>query len=139
MRTMRSQLLVPSLLICLFLISCGGNPAWTREGESEGAALQLAEKTCQCIYDVLDEIEDIDVSAVIEEGDDWALALQGKTDHEKIKETMKIFDMDPTLSEKVDESECMEPIEEEMFEKGITFEKMKAMLDQNCSLGMFYN
>ncbi len=136
---MKSHFLVPGFLYCLFLISCGGNPAWTRDGESEDAAIQLAEKTCQCIYDVLDAQENISASGVVDEAADWALALQGNTDEEKIVETMKIFDMNPTLSVLVDESECMEPIEEEMFEKGITFEKMKAMLDQNCSLGMFYN
>ncbi len=136
---MKPQFLISGLICCLFLPSCSGNPAWTHTGDSESIVFQLAEKTCQCIYDILDREEGISVSGIIKEEADWEMALQGKAQHQKIVETMKIFDMDPTLSEIVDGSECMETIEEEMFEKGITFEKMKSILDQNCSLGMFYN
>lgn len=137
---MKSQFLLVAILFSLFLTSCGGNPAWTREGDSDDPAIQLAEEACQCIYDVLDDEEGISASQVVEEANDWAMTLQGKqVDPEKIEETMKLLDMEKTLTEKVDESECMEPVEEALFEKGIPFEKLMEMIDQNCTLGLFYN
>lgn len=137
---MKPQFLLVAILFSLFLVSCGGNPAWTREGDSEDPVIQLAEEACQCIYDVLDDEEDISASRVVEEANDWVLGLEGKqVDPEKIEETMKLLDMEKTLTEKVDESECMESVEEVLFEKGIPFDKLMKQIDQNCTLGMFYN
>ena len=140
MKAIRNPYRILAFLYCLFLVSCGGNPAWTREDESEDPVVQLAEQACQCIYDVLDEQEDISASQVVEETDDWALALEGKRPApEKIEETMKILEMDPTLTSKVDDSECMGEIEEELFSKGITFETLMEAIDRDCKLGLFYN
>lgn len=137
---MNVRLLGVALAASLVFAACGGNPAWTGPDDSENPGIQLAEKACDCIYEVLDEQTEISVSGIIAEADDWARALKGEAvDPEKLTETSKLLELDETLSQKVDQSSCMDEVDTELMNKGVAFEDLMDLIDKNCKLGMFYN
>jgi len=129
-----------ALATALLFSACSGNPAWKGPDDSQEAGIQLAEQACDCIYEVLDEQTEVSASGVVEESADWKRALKGETvDPEKLTEISKLLEMEETLSQKVDQSSCMDEVDTELMNKGIAFEALMDLIDQHCILGMFYN
>ena len=129
-----------ALLILLFLSSCGGNPAWKGPKDTEDKLVAAAEQTCACIYETIDREEAHDVGKLLDQLPNWDKFLAGKkVKPEEVSEVQKLMARVPPIAETVDNSTCMQAVEEDLFNKGIDFEDMLKVLDQHCSLSMFYD
>ncbi|MBL0015256.1 MAG: hypothetical protein IPP17_02165 [Bacteroidetes bacterium] len=126
----------------LLLAGCDSNPAWVGPKPKEKAD-GLAAETCKCLYEMvgkepgwnLDELMEAtksiykahqtDLQAAIFESDNPAVlkAMEGEED----------------FSMKMDDCECMKPVQDGLLEKGVAFEEMMERLDKKCLLGAFYN
>lgn len=114
-------------LLGLVLAGCEHNPGWDGSKPSTAKG-ELAKETCKCVYEVMAEMSDLfDVDAILDKSEgsekDREIALQ----------------MEEAISIKVDECECMEPVNDAAFNKGVELEELLNELDGHCSLGVFYN
>lgn len=121
------------------LSGCNDNPAWTGD-EATNPAGKLAQKACACVYEVIDVQTDLDVGKMLDQVTNYTSASAGETvEKSKVDEVMRALEMGEDLNLTIDNSSCMEAIEDELFNKGIGFEELMAALDKGCQLGLFYN
>ena len=133
-------LLTLTIPLIFLLSACGGNPAWKGPKDSEDKLVQAAEKTCECIYETIDREEAHDVGLLLDQLPNWEKALSGKqVPKADVEEVTKLMAREPAIAETIDNGTCMQAVEDELFSKGIDFEDMLKLLDQHCSLAMFYD
>jgi hypothetical protein len=130
------------LAATLLLVGCDSNPAWVGSKPTEKVD-GLAAETCKCLHEMigkepgwnLDEIMEAtkaiykakkpDLQAAVFESDNPAVlkAMEGEED----------------FSMKMDDCDCMKPVQDGLLEKGVAFEEMMERLDKKCLLAAFYN
>jgi len=130
------------LILALALTACDSNPAWDGP-KPKSKADKLASETCKCVYEMmgtepgwkLDEIMtavkairkktkgDLQMAVLESENPAIGTALDGEED----------------FSIKLDDCECMKPVQDGLLEQGVAFEEMMSKLDMHCLLGAFYN
>lgn len=129
-------------LLALLLTACNSNPAWSGPNPTAKADV-LAAETCKCLYEMGGEEASWDLDAIMKE----VKAIRKKTKGDlqmAILETenpqvLKALMGEEDFSMKMDDCECMKPIQDGLLEQGVSFEEMMARLDLNCLLGAFYN
>jgi hypothetical protein len=138
----RHHHLVLFLLGCLFFAACDSNPAWVGP-KGEGKADKLAAETCKCLYEMVGSEAGWDRDAILEEVKKIRKGtkrnLQDAVLESENPAVVKALSGEEDFSMKMDECECMEPVQDLLLEQGVAFEEMMGRLDQHCLLGAFYN
>ncbi|HHG86638.1 MAG TPA: hypothetical protein ENJ82_17955 [Bacteroidetes bacterium] len=121
-------------IFCTFsLWACDTNPGWDGS-QPAGAAEVLAKETCKCIYEVMAEMEDVfDIDLIL---DKMLEKNKGTTEIPDIDIALK---MEAAISIKVDDCECMKPVNDAAFNRGVELEDLLNAVDKHCTLGVFYN
>ena len=126
----------------LMLAGCNSNPAWVGPDPKEKAD-GLAAETCKCLYEMvgkepgwnLDELMEAAKSAYKANKDNLQAAVF-ESDNPAV---LKAMEGEEDFSMKMDDCECMKPVQDGLLEKGVAFEEMMERLDKKCLLGAFYN
>jgi hypothetical protein len=129
-------------LLALLVTACDSNPAWDGPKPTAKADV-LAADACKCLYQMIGEEPGWDLDAIMEE----VKAIRKKTkgdlqmavlssEHPKV---IAALDGEEDFSIKMDDCECMQPVQDGLLEQGVAFEEMMARLDLHCLLGAFYN
>ncbi len=126
----------------LFLAGCNSNPAWVGPDPKEKAD-GLAAETCKCLYEMvgkepgwnLDELMEAAKSAYKTNKDNLQAAVF-ESDNPAVLNAME---GEEDFSMKMDDCECMKPVQDGLLEKGVAFEEMMERVDKKCLLGAFYN
>jgi hypothetical protein len=129
-------------VLALLVSACDSNPAW--DGPSPtGKADKLAAETCKCLYTMVGEEAGWDRDAILEA----VKAIRKKTKGDLQMEVLasedasiqKALSGEEDFSLKMDECDCMKPVQDGLLEQGVSFEEMMAKVDLHCLLGAFYN
>lgn len=132
------------LLPTAFLVAaCNRNPAWTSSTDASKKADVLAEETCKCVYEMMGQEpgwnRDHILEAVKEIRSTNPRDLHAAVLESSHPEIMQALEDEEEFSLKLDDCECMEPVQDALLEQGVDFDAMMNSLDQNCLLGAFYN
>jgi hypothetical protein len=130
------------LLACLLFAACDSNPAWVGSKPKEKAD-KLAAETCKCLYDMVGSEAGWDRDAILEEVKKIRKGtkrnLQEAVLESENPAVVKALSGEESFSMKMDECECMEPVQDGLLEQGVSFEEMMGRVDVYCLLGAFYN
>jgi hypothetical protein len=126
----------------LVFTACNSNPAWDGP-KPNGKVDKLAAETCSCVYDMMGAESGWDLPAILEE----IKSIRKKTTGDLQAAVMasenpaitKAMQGEEDFSIKLDDCECMKPVQDGLLEQGVAFEEMMAKLDMHCLLGAFYN
>ena len=136
---------LPLLLpVILLFAGCDSNPAWVGPSPKEGdKAGNIAAEACKCMYDMAGQEKDWDRTKLMEA----IKAIRKNAPNEFL--TAVISSDDPDISKaiqaeeewsiKLDDCDCMKPVQDGLLEQGVAFEEMMEILDKQCLLGAFYN
>lgn len=128
--------------IALLLTACDSNPAWDGP-KPKSKAEKLAAETCKCVYQMVGEEQGWDLEAIMEEvkllrektkGDLQQAVLESEN-----AAVVAALKGEEDFSMKMDDCECMKPVQDGLLEQGVAFEEMMSRLDMHCLLGAFYN
>lgn len=136
---------LPLLLpVILLLAGCDSNPAWVGPSPKKGdKAGNLSAEACKCMYDMAGKEEGWDrdklmeaIKAIREKAPNDFLTAVISSDDPNIS---KAIEAEEDWSIKLDDCECMKPVQDGLLEQGVAFEEMMEILDKQCLLGAFYN
>lgn len=126
----------------LLLAGCNGNPAWVG-GKPNGKAENLAAETCKCLHEMVGKEPGWNLEKLMEATQAIYKAhkadLQAAVFESDNPEVLKAMEGEEDFSMKMDDCECMKPVQDGLLEQGVAFEEMMAKLDKQCLLGAFYN
>lgn len=142
MKKIRHLLLL--LPMAVLLVGCDSNPAWIGPSPKEGdKAGTLAAEACECMYDMAGKEQGWDRTKLVDAIKDIRKNVKGEfitavlsSDNPDIA---KAIAAEEDWSMKLDDCECMKPVQDGLLEQGVAFEQMMEILDRQCLLGAFYN
>lgn len=130
------------LTLAIAVTACDSNPAWDGPKPTDKTE-KLAAETCKCLYTMAGSEAGWDRDAIMDAvkairkkatGDLQMMVLS--SDNAAIQ---KALAGEEDFSLKMDDCECMKPVQDGLLEQGVAFEDMMAKLDMHCLLGAFYN
>jgi hypothetical protein len=128
--------------LAILFSACESNPAWDGPKPSDNAD-KLAYEACGCTYEMLGKEAGIDLSAVMKELKSIRKASKANFQMAVLEtespELIAALQNEGDFSIKMDDCECMKPVQDALLEKGVAFEEMMARLDMHCLLGALYN
>ena len=143
MKTPKS-ILVAALFATVALTACNRNPGWDGH-KSANPTEELAEETCACLYEVMSEMDDkFDMGEVMDKVEEFVNSPEfGYEDNkdakqEKYKDVVAAMDNTEQINDRLEDCECMKPVDDAMFNKGLDYGEMSVVLDKHCKLGIFY-
>lgn len=130
------------LFACMFFAACNSNPAWEGPNPKEKAD-KLAAETCKCLYAMMGEETGWDLDQIMEETEKIKRSTQRNLQDAVLESenpaVLKALSGEEDFSIKMDDCDCMEPVQDGLLEQGVPFEEMMERLDRHCLLGAFYN
>lgn len=130
------------LVLLLMLSACDSNPAWDGHKPKEKAE-RLAAGTCKCLYEMAGKEPGWELSKIMDEVEAIHKKVKGNIQMAVLGSSnpaiVKALEGEEDFSLKMDDCECMKPIQDGLLEQGVSFEAMMEQLDQHCLLGAFYN
>ncbi len=139
---MKLRHLILLLLLGTLLTACDSNPAWDGP-KPKSKAETLAAESCKCLHQMITTEPGWDIEAIMTElkslrkghkGDLQAAVFASQ--NAAIQAALK---GEEDFSIKMDDCECMKPVQDGLLEQGVAFEEMMSKLDMHCLLGAFYN
>jgi hypothetical protein len=130
------------LMTSLLCAACDRNPAWDGS-KPQDKADKLAEETCKCLYTMMDAEPGWELDLIMEEVKAIRKSTKGDLQMAVLETenpaVLKALLGEEDFSLKMDDCECMEPVQDGLLEQGVAFETMMERLDKHCLLGAFYN
>ena len=99
--------------------------------------LYVAEQGCKCVYEVMSEMDGFDTDAVLATMEDYVKSGGVSTD-EKFADLLAAMAKKNEIMDRVDAAECMKPIEDGIFEKGLEYEDVQQAFARHCRLSAFF-
>jgi hypothetical protein len=139
MKTFRFLLMV---CVAVLFASCNDNPAWDGHKAASKAEAH-AVQTCKCVYEMMEKEPGYDLPKIMEEVKALKKIvpndLQNAVLTAETPAIMKANQNEAAFSEKMDDCECMKPVNDLLLEQGVDFHDVMEQLDLHCLLGAFYN
>ncbi|MEM0998326.1 MAG: hypothetical protein AAGN35_14795 [Bacteroidota bacterium] len=139
------SILIAALLTTLFLTACHRNPGWDGYN-SENNTEEMAEATCACLYEVMGEMPDkFDVVLVLNHIEafmarpDFNYEQTPAGEKKEFRDVARAFAETDAINDRLETCECMQPIDDAMFNKGLDYEELASTLEKHCKLGVFYD
>jgi hypothetical protein len=139
---MKTFALLSLVALVTLLAGCNRNPAWDGS-KTEDKADRLAAETCKCLYEMAGQEPGWDLDGIMREikslrkagGRNLQNALL-KSDNPVIQ---KALAAEEDFSLKMDDCECMKPVQDGLLDQGVSFDAMMTRLNAHCLLGAFFN
>jgi hypothetical protein len=139
---MKLRHIILLLTLAITVTACDSNPAWVGPKPVDKSD-KLAAETCKCLYTMMGEEPGWDLEAILEAVKEIRKASPANTQEMVLASEnaaiAKAMDGEEDFSLKMDDCECMKPVQDGLLEQGVSFEEMMARLDMHCILGAFYN
>jgi hypothetical protein len=139
---MKKFALLSIVAVVTLMAGCNRNPAWDGSRIVDKAD-RFAAETCTCLYKMAGQEPGWNRDAIMREIKSLRKAgsrsLQSAVLQSDNPEIQKAIAVEEDFSLKMDECECMKPVQDGLLDQGVSFDEMMTSLNTHCLLGAFYN